>query len=257
MSIISVNFEKSIKNINNNIYLQINLPTLLNNISYKIYGTKNFTYFGQFKINNGFNVKNILIIPIDKLQNIFILINNNNTSDEYYDFINMKKYKGSCRARNDKGEYDPIKSLKCSRCIVELAKESNKKLNNIKLNITRKKKSNNILGKNLHLFESPISTSSQIITSDQWRDYQHKEDLIQQIQEQSIELKETKIKYNYTSSDIEICKSDDDDDSDDSDDDDSDDSNKDDSDKDDSDKDNSDKDNSDKDDSDKDDSDKI
>jgi len=123
MSIINVSFEKNIKNINNNLYIQIIFPELFNNISYKIYGSKNFIYTGSFKINNNHNLQriprglapkaktqnaenskdfldsracerlpNILNVPINKIQSIFISIINNNTTEEYFDFIEMKDF---------------------------------------------------------------------------------------------------------------------------------------------------------------------
>ena len=97
MNITNFYFEKKIKKIKNQYYIELYLPLMLNNISYKIYGDKNFIFTGKLKLYNENNINNILIIPINKVQNIFILIiNDNNNKNEYYDFINMKNYLNEC-----------------------------------------------------------------------------------------------------------------------------------------------------------------
>ena len=91
MNIINYSLKKKIKKIKNKFYIELHLPLILNNISYKIYGDKNFIFTGKFKIHNQ-NINNILIIPINIVQNIFILLTNNNDKTEYFDFFNMKNF---------------------------------------------------------------------------------------------------------------------------------------------------------------------
>jgi len=95
MNITNFCFEKKIKKIKNQFYIEIYLPLILNNISYKIYGNKNFIFTGKLKLYNENNINNILIIPINKIQNIFILITDNN-KNEYFDFFNMNDYLDEC-----------------------------------------------------------------------------------------------------------------------------------------------------------------
>jgi hypothetical protein len=84
------NFNKNIRKIDNNYALEILLPNDFSIIKYKIYGSDNFYHHGTYTISKNIKTNNILIIIIDKLQNLFINILINETI-EYFDFYNMYK----------------------------------------------------------------------------------------------------------------------------------------------------------------------
>lgn len=84
-------FEKNIKKIDKDYFLEIILPGNFNNFVYKIYGDKGFIQQGKFTAYKIIKSNNIITIIINKLQYIFINISIKNKK-EYFDFINMKNY---------------------------------------------------------------------------------------------------------------------------------------------------------------------
>jgi hypothetical protein len=86
-----LNLKKNLKKIKDIYYIQIELPNLLNDINYKIYGSNGFINYGILNSYNSLNFNNILIIPIDEIQNICISIklNSDKKNIEYFDFFDM------------------------------------------------------------------------------------------------------------------------------------------------------------------------
>ena len=83
-------FNKKIKKNGANFQLELTLPNNFNNIEYKIYGEEGFVHYGIYTSIKNILLDNVLIIIINKLQNLFINILINETI-EYFDFYNMYK----------------------------------------------------------------------------------------------------------------------------------------------------------------------
>ena len=83
------NFNKKIKKNGTNFQLEIVLPNNFNNIEYKIYGEEGFVHYGIYTSVKNISLDNILIIIINKLQNLFINIKSVNEETEYFDFLNI------------------------------------------------------------------------------------------------------------------------------------------------------------------------
>lgn len=82
------NFSKSIKENNNIYFLELVIPHSFSNFSYKIYGDDGFVQNGKYTFYKNVNIDNIIVISINKIQQLFLnikLLNN----IEYFDFINM------------------------------------------------------------------------------------------------------------------------------------------------------------------------
>jgi hypothetical protein len=80
------NFKKNIVKNENNLYsLSIQIPKNLKNINYKIYNQKFVVQSGCIENSKIINKINIVL---EKLETIFILINNNNI--EYFELVNLK-----------------------------------------------------------------------------------------------------------------------------------------------------------------------
>ena len=82
------NFKKNIVKNENNLYsLSIEIPKNLKNINYKIYNQKFVVQSGCIENSKIINKINIVL---EKLETIFILINNNNNNIEYFELTNLK-----------------------------------------------------------------------------------------------------------------------------------------------------------------------
>ncbi len=81
-------FNKKIKKTGDYFQLEIILPNNFNNIEYKIYGDEGFVHYGLYKSIKNVSLDNILIIIINKIQNLFINIKTINDDIEYFDFLN-------------------------------------------------------------------------------------------------------------------------------------------------------------------------
>ena len=80
------NFKKNIVKNENNLYsLSIQIPKNLKNINYKIYNQKFVVQSGCIENSKIINKINIVL---EKLETIFILINNNNI--EHFELVNLK-----------------------------------------------------------------------------------------------------------------------------------------------------------------------
>ena len=80
------NFKKNIVKNENNLYsLSIEIPKNLKNINYKIYNQKFVVQSGCIENSKIINKINIVL---EKLETIFILINNNNI--EHFELVNLK-----------------------------------------------------------------------------------------------------------------------------------------------------------------------
>jgi hypothetical protein len=89
--ITNFDFEKNIKKIGNDYFLEINIPNNINNFIYKIYGDQGFIQHGKITCYKNIKSINVFTIIIDKIQTIFFTLIIKNEK-EYYDFINMKNY---------------------------------------------------------------------------------------------------------------------------------------------------------------------
>ena len=93
MNIIKYNFEKNL-NKNSDIYsLEIYLPLEFQKFSYKIYGDKGLIELGSLQIYRNHKLNNILTIPVNIIQTIFITIcyTSNSIEKEYFDFVDLKE----------------------------------------------------------------------------------------------------------------------------------------------------------------------
>jgi hypothetical protein len=87
MNISNFNFEKNIFRKSNNIYqLEIILSSFFNNIEYKIYGEKECITYGNIYLNEN-KTKNMIILNLDSLENIFIIVKKDNS--EYFQYVNL------------------------------------------------------------------------------------------------------------------------------------------------------------------------
>jgi hypothetical protein len=84
----SYTFNKKIRKNGNHFQLEIVLPNNFNNIEYKIYGDEGFFHHGLYKSIKNVSLDNILIIIMNKIQNLFINIKSINDDLEYFDFFN-------------------------------------------------------------------------------------------------------------------------------------------------------------------------
>ena len=82
-------FNKKIKKNGANFQLELILPNNFNNIEYKIYGEEGFIHYGIYTSVKNISLDNVLIIIINKLQNLFINIKSVNEETEYFDFLNI------------------------------------------------------------------------------------------------------------------------------------------------------------------------
>jgi hypothetical protein len=82
-------FNKKIKKNGPNFQLELILPNNFNNIEYKIYGEEGFVHYGIYTSVKNIVLDNVLIIIINKLQNLFINIKSVNEETEYFDFLNI------------------------------------------------------------------------------------------------------------------------------------------------------------------------
>ena len=82
-------FNKKIKKNGANFQLELILPNNFNNIEYKIYGEEGFVHYGIYTSVKNISLDNVLIIIINKLQNLFINIKSVNEETEYFDFLNI------------------------------------------------------------------------------------------------------------------------------------------------------------------------
>ena len=82
-------FNKKIKKNGAHFQLEIVLPNNFNNIEYKIYGEEGFVHYGIYTSVKNIVLDNVLIIIINKLQNLFINIKSVNEETEYFDFLNI------------------------------------------------------------------------------------------------------------------------------------------------------------------------
>ena len=82
-------FNKKIKKNGAHFQLEIVLPNNFNNIEYKIYGEEAFVHYGIYTSVKNIVLDNVLIIIINKLQNLFINIKSVNEETEYFDFLNI------------------------------------------------------------------------------------------------------------------------------------------------------------------------
>ena len=82
-------FNKKIKKNGINFQLEVILPNNFNNIEYKIYGEEGFVHYGIYTSIKNISLDNVLIIIINKLQNLFINIKSVNEDTEYFDFLNI------------------------------------------------------------------------------------------------------------------------------------------------------------------------
>lgn len=82
-------FNKKIKKNGANFQLELTLPNNFNNIEYKIYGEEGFVHYGKYTSVKNILLDNVLIIIINKLQNLFINIKSVNEETEYFDFLNI------------------------------------------------------------------------------------------------------------------------------------------------------------------------
>jgi hypothetical protein len=82
-------FNKKIKKNGTNFQLEVVLPTNFNNIEYKIYGEEGFVHYGIYTSIKNISLDNVLIIIINKLQNLFINIKSVDDNTEYFDFLNI------------------------------------------------------------------------------------------------------------------------------------------------------------------------
>ena len=81
-------FKKSIIKNNNNSYdFVLFLPKYKNNITYKIYNSKNILQTGFF---DNYKIKKKINIIIDKLETIFLIINIDN--QDFFELINLKSF---------------------------------------------------------------------------------------------------------------------------------------------------------------------
>ena len=86
-----LNLKKNLKKIKDIYYIELEIPNLLNDINYKIYGSNGFIHYGILNSYSSLNYNNIIVIPIDKIQNICITIklNSDKKNIEYFDFFDM------------------------------------------------------------------------------------------------------------------------------------------------------------------------
>jgi len=82
-------FNKKIKKNGTNFQIELILPNNFNNIEYKIYGEEGFVHYGIYTSIKNISLDNVLIIIINKLQNLFINIKSVNENNEYFDFFNI------------------------------------------------------------------------------------------------------------------------------------------------------------------------
>ena len=81
-------FTKNVKE-NNNIYIiELVIPHSFDNFVYKVYGDDGFVQNGRFTFYKNISVDNIVVISVNKIQNLFFNIKLKNNI-EYFDFINM------------------------------------------------------------------------------------------------------------------------------------------------------------------------
>jgi len=122
MNISNFNFEKNIfRKTNNSYQLEIILSSVFSNIEYKIYGEKEFITGGKIYLNEN-KTKNMIILNLNSLENIFIVVKKDNS--EYFEYVNL----------------------------IEVFNESNKK--NIKMDIKRRILEKDDLNKIIKLYES-------------------------------------------------------------------------------------------------------
>jgi hypothetical protein len=86
-----LNLKKNLKKIKDIYYIELEIPNLLNDINYKIYGSNGFIHYGILNSYSSLNYNNIIVIPVDKIQNICITIklNSDKKNIEYFDFFDM------------------------------------------------------------------------------------------------------------------------------------------------------------------------
>ena len=99
--ITNYNFKKKIKQIDSLYNLEINIPNILNNFYYRLYGSEGFYQNGKFSSYKNINTHNVLVFCIDKIQIIYINIKVNNKI-EYFDFFDMLKNSNNNFTKNIK-----------------------------------------------------------------------------------------------------------------------------------------------------------
>ena len=99
--ITNYNFKKKIKQIDSVYNLEINIPNILNNFYYRLYGSEGFYQNGKFSSYKNINTNNVLVFCIDKIQIIYINIKVNNKI-EYFDFFDMLKNSNNIFTKNIK-----------------------------------------------------------------------------------------------------------------------------------------------------------
>jgi hypothetical protein len=83
-------FKKNISKKEVNYFLELNIPSIFNNFTYKICGDKGFYNYGNFSSNKNIDSNNNLLIEINRIQILFISITFN--EKEYYDFLDMNNF---------------------------------------------------------------------------------------------------------------------------------------------------------------------